>query len=534
MARSLEQQQLFTITDSRIPMAISQHAAATPDKIATIMAKTGETLTYGELNSRSIRLARLLRDAGLAPGDVVAIFMENNIRFHEVVWAALRSGMYICTVNRYLTTEEAEYIVTDSGAKALVVSTGLQPVAGDLAARVSCQVMLSVDGSIDGYERYEDSLAEVDDGPLPDEPAGDGMYYSSGTTGRPKGIKRTLTGGDFNEPAGLERLFGPVFGFGEDTIYLSPAPLYHAAPFGFTRTIHAMGGTNVIMDRFDALDSLRLIEKYKVTHSQWVPTMFVRMLKLSDDERNRYDLSSHQVAVHAAAPCPAEVKHRMLDWWGPMLWEYYGGSELNGLTLCNSAEWLAHPGTVGKPILGKLHICDEAGVELPTSQPGAVFFERDRMPFEYHNDEAKTKGAQHPEHPTWTKLGDVGYLDDDGYLHLTDRESFMIISGGVNIYPQEIEDCLVLHPMIADVAVIGVPNADMGEEVRAVVQLAEGYEPGDAVAADIIAHAKDQLASFKVPRQVDFEAELPRLDTGKLYKRILRDKYWGKTGSRIV
>jgi fatty-acyl-CoA synthase len=515
-------------------MAISHHAATNPDRVATIRARTGESLTYGELNDRSIRLARMLQDSGLRPGDVVALFMDNNIRFHEVVWAALRSGMYVCPINRHLTAEEAAYIVTDSEAKALITSTALEAVALKLAPLVKCPIMLSVDGAIDGYERYEAAIATVDASPLPSEPAGDGMYYSSGTTGRPKGIKRALVGGDFTDPAGLEILLGPVFGFGTDTTYLSPAPLYHAAPFGFTRTIHTMGGTNIIMDRFDALEALRLIEEHQVTHSQWVPTMFIRMLKLAEEDRSRYDLSSHRVAVHAAAPCPVDVKHKMIDWWGPMIWEYYGGSELNGLTLCDSDQWLAHPGTVGKPILGSLHICDENGTELEPHQPGAVYFERDRLPFNYHNDPEKTRSAQHPEHPTWTKLGDVGYVDEDGYLHLTDRESFMIISGGVNIYPQEIEDSLALHPRIRDVAVIGVPNADLGEEVKAVVELEPGFEPSEEIALEILAYARERLANYKVPRSVDFEAQLPRLETGKLYKRLLRDRYWGNHESRIV
>jgi len=515
-------------------MAISHHAAANPDRIATIMAGTGETLTYGELNDRSIRLARMLQDSGLRPGDVVALFMENNIRFHEVVWAVLRSGMYLCPINRYLNADEAAYIVIDSEARALITSTALQSVAAEVASKVDCPIMLSVDGGIEGYESYEAAVATVDSSPLQSEPAGDGMYYSSGTTGRPKGIKRSLVKGHFTDPAGLEILLGPTFGFGTDTVYLSPAPLYHAAPFGFTRTIHAMGGTNVIMERFDALEALRLIEKHQVTHSQWVPTMFIRMLKLAADERSRYDLSSHRVVVHAAAPCPLDVKHKMIDWWGPIIWEYYGGSELNGLTLCDSEQWLAHPGTVGKPILGSLHICDENGTELEPHQPGAVYFERDRMPFNYHNDPEKTRSAQHPEHPTWTKLGDVGFVDEDGYLHLTDRESFMIISGGVNIYPQEIEDSLALHPKIRDVAVIGVPNEDFGEEVKAVVELEPGFEPSEEIALEILAYARDRLAGYKVPRSVDFEEQLPRLETGKLYKRLLRDRYWADHESRLV
>ena len=514
---------------------LQAHADASPDRIATVMARSGETLTYGELAERSIRLAHLLRGAGLGPGDVVALFMENNVRYHEVYWATVRQGMYLCAVNRYLTAEEAAYIVNDSGAKAVVTSAALGPVAAEMLDGLDgCPVRLVVDGPVDGFQRYEDAIAAQPTTPLGDEPLGDFMNYSSGTTGRPKGIRRPLAGRSFAEPSNLDQLVSSLYGIDTTSTYLSPAPLYHSAPLAFTAAVHSLGGTNVVMERFDPVEALQLIERHQVTHSQWVPTMFVRMLKLDEAERTGHDLSSHRLAVHAAAPCPVEVKRKMIEWWGPIIVEYYGGTELNGMTFCTSEEWLAHPGTVGKPLLGTLHVCDDEGGELPNGQPGIIYFERDEMPFEYHNDPAKTDSARHPRHPLWTKLGDVGYVDDDGYLYLTDRESFMIISGGVNIYPQEIEDCLVMHPLIADVAVVGVPNPDMGEEVKAVVQLAAGVEPGDDVTAQILAHAREHLAGYKVPRSVDFEAELPRLETGKLYKRLLRDRYWGREGSKIV
>jgi len=514
---------------------MAAHAAATPDKIATIMLRSGQTLTYQELNDRSIALARLFKDAGLTSGDVVALFMDNNIRYHEVYWAAVRSGMYLCAVNKYLTAEEAAYIVNDSGAKALVAGAALgEADAAMLSELDDCPVRLVVDGQIDGYQRYEDEVARFDATPLDDEPLGDFMNYSSGTTGRPKGIKRPLSGSSFAEPSALDGLIGSMYGVGPDTVYLSPAPLYHSAPLAFTAGVHSLGGTNVIMEKFDPVESLQAIETHRATHSQWVPTMFIRMLKLPESERTGMDLSSHQVAIHAAAPCPVDVKHQMIDWWGPIIVEYYGGTELNGMTYCNSEQWLAHPGTVGTSILGTLHICDEAGAELPTGEPGTIYFERDAQVFEYHNDTAKTESARHPSNPLWTKLGDVGYLDDDNFLYLTDRESFMIISGGVNIYPQEIEDAIVMHPKVADVAVFGVPNPDTGEEVKAVVQLADGIEPSDAVAAELRAHATEALAKYKVPRSFDFEAALPRLETGKLYKRLLKDRYWGNKDSRIV
>lgn len=518
-------------------MPLAAFAAETPEKIATLMAGSGLSLTYAELNDRSVRLANIFRQHGLKTGDVVALFMENNIRYHEVYWAAVRSGMYLCAVNRYLTAEEAAYIVNDSGAKALVSSAALAPAAEGMADELNgCALRLAVDGPVRGYLAYEETIASASPvGPPPEEEfLGDFMNYSSGTTGRPKGIQRPLSGKVFGEPSNLDALVQGMYGVDPSSIYLSPAPLYHAAPLAFTAAVHSLGGTNVIMERFDALESLRLIEKHAITHSQWVPTMFVRMLKLEEHERRNLDFSSHKVAIHAAAPCPVEVKRQMIDWWGPIIWEYYGGTELNGMTVCNTEQWLAHEGTVGASIMGVLHVCDEAGAELPPGEPGVIYFERDEMPFQYWNDPEKTEDARHPVHRNWSKLGDVGYVDEDGFLYLTDRESFMIISGGVNIYPQEIEDCLIMHPKVADAAVFGVPNPDFGEEVKAVVQPAAGVEASDDLADELMAYTREHLAHYKAPRSVDFEAELPRLETGKLYKRLLKDRYWGNKTSRIV
>lgn len=508
-----------------------------PDKPAIINSASGAVTTYKALDERSNQLAQLMYAQGLRRGDHVSIFMENDARYFEVVWAALRSGLYLTTVNRYLTTDEAAYIIDNSESQVLVASKTLAEIAAELPRLCpGVKRWLMTDQASPGYEDYAEAMAKHPTSPLAKQPAGGLMLYSSGTTGRPKGIVRALPEGEIDAPGGtaVGDLQAQLWGFSEDTVYLSPAPLYHSAPMGFTTGTHANGGTVVMMPRFDELGALKAIQDYKVTHSQWVPTMFSRMLKLDEKERRQYDLSTHKIAIHAAAPCPRGVKQQMFDWWGPMLYEYYGGTELNGLTHITPEAWLKKPGTVGQPVLGVLHICDEDGTELPTGEPGLVYFELPEMPFQYLKDEEKTKSAQHPKHPNWSALGDVGYLDEDGYLFLTDRATFMIISGGVNIYPQEIEDAMIMHPKVLDVAVVGVPNDEMGEEVKAVVQLVEGIAPDEAVAEELMAYIREHIAHYKCPRSIDFEKELPRLPTGKLYKRLLKDRYWGKTDSRIV
>ncbi|MFF4345974.1 acyl-CoA synthetase [Streptomyces sp. NPDC001530] len=492
-----------------------------PARPAVVTADGGRTLTYGQLEERSLRLADHLRSMGLSRGDHVALLCDNDPRVLEVYWATLRSGLYLTAVNHHLTADEAAYIVRDCGASALIVSERL----GELASHVGA---LMPDATLRLDSSYETALAAASPEPPAHQPRGADMLYSSGTTGRPKGIEPALPDGDVREvPSTFQLLFQPMYGFDEHTVYLCPAPLYHAAPLRFCFVVTATGGTVVLMDSFDAQGALVAIERHRVTHSQWVPTMFVRMLKLPSDVRELYDVSSLKVAIHAAAPCPVEVKRRMMEWWGPVLYEYYAATEANGITFIGPEEWLRKPGSVGRGgLLGVPRICGEDGKVLPVGETGTVYFERDELPFRYHNDDARTREAQHPEHPEWTTTGDIGHLDEDGYLFLTDRRAFTIISGGVNIYPQETEDCLTLHPKVADVAVIGVPDAEMGEAVKAVVQPAPGTPPGPELERELLDFTRERIARYKAPRSVDFTDALPRTPTGKLAKSALRKVYW--------
>ncbi len=510
-----------------------RHAQTTPDKPALIMAGSGETLTYRQLDALSKQGAQLFRKLGLRTGDCVALFMENNLHYLPICWAAQRAGLYFTCISSRLTAGEVEYIVKDSGAKILIASIGLAKVAGEVTALLPGVTFLSADGAIPGFESFESASGAMPATPVADETSGLDMLYSSGTTGRPKGVRSPLTGDPIDAPSALLGLVAFLFGFTSDTIYLSPAPLYHAAPLRYSMSVQRGGGTVIVMEHFDAEAALKYIEQYKASASQWVPTMFVRMLKLPDDVRLKYDVSSMRSAIHAAAPCPVDIKRRMIEWWGPVIHEYYAGTEGNGFCYVGSTDWLAHPGTVGKPVLGEIHICGENGEEMPLGDEGVIYF-AGATTFQYHNDPKKTAESRHPEHADWSTLGDVGKLDAEGYLYLTDRKAFMIISGGVNIYPQEAENLLVSHPKVADVAVIGVPNEEFGEEVKAVVQPADWQEAGPALAEELIAYCRERLSPIKCPRSVDFEPELPRHPTGKLYKRLIRDRYWGKRESRIV
>lgn len=536
------------------------YALKHPDRAAFIMASTGATVSYAAFEMRSNRLAHLLRSQGLKRLDHYAIFMENNDRYLESCAAGERCGLYYTCVNSFLTADELAYILQNSESKLLICSYAKLDIAleaikqcprinmvlvcGEKAQAPSDQALAKVVsiehlGSVAG--RDQDSVRVHDfveachaypATPVADESLGTPMLYSSGTTGRPKGILRPLPENPPSKPLPLFEFLTKLWRYREDMMYLSPAPLYHSAPQAAVSLTIRIGGTVVIMEKFDPMDYLSLIERYKISHSQLVPTMFSRMLKLSDKERATYDLSSLEVAIHAAAPCPPQVKEAMIDWWGPIIHEYYGATEGLGFTACDTAQWLSHKGSVGKVLFGDLHILDEAMQACPKGEPGTVWF-KTGSPFEYFNDPEKTREATSPD-GTMTTVGDVGYVDDDGYLYLTDRATFMIISGGVNIYPQECENLLITHPNVADAAVFGVPNADLGEEVKAVVELMPGVAADQATVDDLMAFCKAHLSIQKCPRSIDFEESLPRLPTGKLYKRILRDRYWGHKTSRIV
>jgi fatty-acyl-CoA synthase len=500
-----------------------------PDKPAVIRPTTGEVRTFRDLDERSNRLAQLLHAHGLRPGDHLAIYLENNLAFFDAVFAGLRSGLFVTPINHHLPAAEAAYIVDNCDASALIASAALMEseALGRLSPR--CRVKLSVGGAVPAMEDFDTTIARYPAEPLDEEWMGTFMLYSSGTTGKPKGIKRPLPDKPASTGSPAMMATPAMWGMGEDTVYLSPAPLYHSAPAGYTAGAIFAGGTVVMMDRFDAETALALIECYRVTHSLWVPTMFIRMLKLDPALRARHDLSSQRCAIHAAAPCPVEVKRQMIDWWGPVIEEFYSSTEMAGFTRISSRDWLSHPGSVGRSQGKPIHICDEEGRELPPGEPGLIYGEAPvgGVP-SYYKDEDRTLGAFHPEHREWMTVGDIGYLDAEGYLYLTDRKAFMIISGGVNIYPQQIEDALALHPKIADVAVIGVPNEELGEEVKAVVETAPGVAPSAALADEICEWVQSRLGRQLTPRSVDFVVQLPRLPTGKLYKKGLRDQYWNR------
>jgi fatty-acyl-CoA synthase len=521
-------------------MQIREHAIAAPDKPAVVLHPTRTVVTFAELEARANRLAHLFRKAGLREGDTIVAIMENNEHVHPVMWAARRCGLYYAFVNTHLTPAEAAYIVDNSGAKAVIGSAVTRRVCEGLAAHLPKglpRLLLMADGAagsatfasgdLDGWQRYPDCVADEPDTPIADEREGDLLQYSSGTTGRPKGIRRELLHVPPEEAPNV--LLGLLMAveISSDSIYLSPAPLHHTAPSVWTIAAQALGATTVVMEKFDPESALDAIQRYGVTTGQFVPAMFVRMLKLPAAARNSSDVSSLHRVVHAAAPCPVEIKKQMIDWWGPIIDEYYASSEGTGASFIRAEEWLAHPGSVGKPLVGVAHILDEDGSELPRGQAGEIYFEGGR-PFEYLGDEAKT-AASRDKHG-WATVGDVGYLDDDGYLFLTDRRHHMIISGGVNIYPQEAENMLVTHPKVLDAAVFGIPDDEMGQSVKGVVQTMDPADATDEFADELLVWLRERLAHYKCPRSISFQEQLPRTDTGKLYKQELVARYSSPTG----
>jgi len=504
-------------------------AGSTPDQAAIIMAEDGTATSYGELEIAANKGAQLFRSLGIKAGATVAVWLKNCPEYYQIYWAAQRAGLYICPISTQLTAEEAAYILNDSASQLLVTHADVSAAAALLDSRASLVPGVShifeIGTELGNALSWETGMAEQPTDRIADETAGFHMVYSSGTTGRPKGIRLPLTGGPADEPHMLADRISGRYAVGEGSMMLCPAPLYHTAPLAYGMAAHRLGATLVIMDKFDAEETLRLIEKYRITFMQMVPTMFIRLLALPEDVQNRYDLSSLEKIVHAAAPCPVEVKRQMIEWLGPIVYEYYGGSEGNGSTFITPEEWLRKPGSVGRADWGTLHICNEEGRELPAGTDGLVYFEGG-WDFQYLNDAEKTRDARHPLHPEWSTLGDIGHVDEDGYLFLTDRKSFMIISGGVNIYPQETENLLVMHPEVADAAVIGVPHPEMGEEVKAVIQPKSWQDAGPELASRLIAYCRDNLSHVKCPRSIDFDPALPRHETGKLHKQEIRKRYW--------
>lgn len=501
----------------------SLHAVNDPEKLAFIMASSGFRMSFGQLEVRANRLAQLLRHHGIVRGDTVALLLENVPAYFEIMWGCQRAGVYAVPISARLVADEVAYILSDCEARLLFHSASLTDVAQGATAQRKEIALFAVDAD-PGTGDYAQARDAMPEGPIADPSPGSLMLYSSGTTGRPKGIKLPLPEGLVEDPTRMMAHATVRYGMDEKTVYLSPAPLYHAAPLRWAMTVQALGGAVVIMEKFDAEEVLRLIEERGVTHAQFVPTHFVRMLGLPEHFRERHDLSSLRAAIHAAAPCPIHVKEQMMAWWGPIIHEYYAGSESNGITVASPEEWLAHKGTVGRAFGCEVHICDEHGEEVPPRTEGTVYFANGPS-FEYHNDPEKTEAAHNAR--GWTTMGDIGWLDEDGFLYLTDRKSFMIISGGVNVYPQEIENLLLTHGGVADAAVFGAPDPDLGEKVVAVIQPCDSSAAGQAFAEELHAYLRASLSRVKHPKRIDFMHELPRLPTGKLMKRLLQDAYRG-------
>jgi len=523
----------------RTPLTtVANFAAKDPDRPAVIYGNGDAIETYGELEQRSRQIALALREKGLKPGDGVVALLGNQEGFFDVYWACFRSGLFFTPVNWHLAEREIEYVVDNCDAKVFITSSQFEDMAASVAQKVpALKLRISIDKKFDGFEDLQDLVAEIaPDAPFENQLEGSMMLYSSGTTGFPKGVRHPLPNKAAGDPAAVGTTIGMMmlFGMDEGERYICPAPLYHAAPLAFSTAQHRMGSTVVLMERFDPEDALRMIQDQKVTASQWVPTHFKRLLSLPDEVRSKYDLSSLKLAIHAAAPCPVPVKHAMIEWWGEIIQEYYAGTEGGG-TLIRSEEWLSHPGSVGRHWAGgTIHILDDEDNEIESpGREGAIYFEAPPDPaarFKYYKDDEKTANTYRDNLFT---IGDIGYLDEEGFLFLTDRKSHMIISGGVNIYPQETENHLTSHAKVADVAVIGVPNEEMGEEVKAVVVPSDAAAAGEALRDELMEYCRAGIAHYKCPRSIDFVTELPRLPNGKLLKRKLREQYWEGEGKVI-
>ncbi len=509
------------------------YAEKTPDKAALIMGSSGKSISYKTLEEASNQLAHYLRSLGLTQGDSIAFLIENSYEYFYCLWAAQRTGLYYTPINTHLTAREVAYILEDCKATVFITTTHFSEVANELTPRTPyLKKRLLIGGDIEGYDNYEHALTHMPTLPVEHETEGSLLLYTSGTTGNPKGVFRPVTEAAMGEGDRISVFLNHYYRVEPgQAVYLSPAPLYHAAPNGFTTGILRLGGTVVIMEKYDSEQLLQMIEKYRVTHTQLVPTMFSRLLNLPEAVKKQYDLSSLTCVIHAAAPCPVPVKKAMIEWWGPIIEEYYGASEGIGRTVISSSEWLKKPGSVGTEAIGTLHIVGEDGNELPAGEVGLIYFEGGGQ-FSYLNDDKKTREAHNEK--GWATTGDIGYVDEDGYLFLTDRKSHMIISGGVNIYPQESEDLLICHPKVQDAAVFGIPHKDFGEEVKAVVQLHDFSEASPALEAELLAYLQNNLAKIKCPKSIDFAKNLPRMETGKLHKRLLRDKYWEGHQTHII
>ena len=500
-------------------------AAEDPSRLA-VVDPDGREATYGQLAALSNRMAHGLRAEGLTTGDGIAVALPNSVEFLALYLAAMQSGLYFTPINWHLVGPEIAYIVGDSEAKIFVAHERFADAAQLAAKEIDLpETAFFAVGDVPGYRSLSELSGGRPDAPPPDRSAGGPMHYTSGTTGRPKGVRRTLTGADPDDAASLMSFFFGMFGIKphDGNVHVCGSPLYHTAVLVWASTSLHVGHPVVLMDKWEPEEMLRLIERHHVTQSHMVPTQFHRLLALPDEVKAGYDLSSLRTMIHAAAPCPVDVKRRMLDWWGPVIVEYYAATEGGG-TLVMPHEWLQKPGTVGKPWpTSEIKIFDDDGKEVPQGQPGTVYMRMGAAGFEYYKDEEKTRKARIEDFFT---VGDIGYLDEDGWLFLHDRKSDMIISGGVNIYPAEIENELLTHPKVGDVAVFGIPHEDWGEEIKAVIEPAVGVQPSDELTAELAAFCRERIAKFKIPRTFDYIDEMPRDPNGKLYKRKLRDPYW--------